>query len=115
MSIDFERWKLLEFFDQEEVLETEGQSIRYKINTTDGCIFFLNMWPYDGYAGISLERANQSGTIADVIFTIGIHKVSKIDCTKTQLLIYKEHPKNWYDTADFVITVKPQVSLILEC
>ena len=122
MCIDFERWKLLEFFDEEILQADEGQIIDYKIRTKDNCIFSLNMWPYEESVSISLTRANQTGTFADTIFEVGIDKIAKIDCTKTELLIYKVSPKNrhdsadfgFYDAVDFVITIKPNVRLSLK-
>ena len=113
MSIDFERWKLLEFFDEEKFLETEGQRIDYITHTNDNCLFTLYIAPYDDVAIVTLTRQPQTGTLTNIIFEVGFKNVCKIDCTQTELLIYKKMPQNWYDTADFTITVKPNVRLLL--
>lgn len=114
MCIEFEQWKLLEFFDEEEILEANGVCVRYNIKTGDNSIFSLYIEPYDEYANVSLTRSDKLGALAGIIFEVSFKNVCKIDCTKTELLIYKKTPQNWYDTADFIITVKPNVRLSLD-
>ena len=108
MNIDFERWKLLELFDEEHFEASEGQTIDYIAHTKDNCIFTLYIAPFNGYVIMTLKRMNSS----DIIFEIEIDNICKIDCTKTTLLIYKESV-NKEKTADAVITIKPKIHISL--
>jgi hypothetical protein len=110
MNTNVERWKLMDFFDEEEILEPEGQIVKYKIRTDDGCMLILYVAQYEKRASLTLARPNSS----DFVFELDIKNVVKIDCTETELLIYKKIQQHWYDTADFIITVKPNVRLSLD-
>lgn len=109
INIDFERWKLLELFDEERFEESEGQTIDYILRTDDNCIFTLYIAPFNGYAVITLKRADTS----DVIFEIEIDKIHKIDCTETALLFYKKPDRKENDPADVIVTIKPKVRINL--
>ncbi len=107
INIDFERWKLLELFDEERFEASEGQTIDYILRTDDNCIFALYIAPFDGYAVITLKKADTS----NVIFEMEIDNVCKIDCTKTALLFYKRSDRQENDPADVVVSIKPKVHI----
>lgn len=110
MSINFEQWKFLEFFDHETIVEEEGQLIVYQVNIMNNFIFSLYMEPYDQFVIITFKEKNTS----HIIFEISMENIAKITSDKTTLFFYKE--KNTNERIldpDYTIIVKPKVSLSL--
>lgn len=112
MSIEFQRWTFLEFFDEENMLEAEGQIIVYNVNTMINSLLSLYMEPYEQSIVITLMEKDTK----HIIFEVSIKNITKITCNETTLFFYKEKKQSNYSTCfepDYTIVVKPKVSLSL--
>jgi hypothetical protein len=120
VNIDFIRWKFLEFFDTEKILQEDACIYSYNLQTLDGFIFSLYVSVFDEYCIIRLDRKNSP---MHAIFEVSLKNVIRIDCdleklyfyqAKTPLLRTNREEEECLKEPSFTLIVKPFVMLSMD-
>jgi len=110
----FERYKFLEFFDYERIIEEDALDLEYVINLEEGFIFKLHVQIFDGYASITLNH----NKLDVFIFNIAVNCVRTISCDESFLYFYKEDKEGFLYKEQkliepfLIVRIKPSVSFV---
>ena len=108
MSLAYNRFEFLEFFDNERIVDPEVETVRYSISIDEVFIFELYISPYDGYASITLNYNKWE----KFIFNIDIRNSGEIKLDKQKkdyafLGFYRDESIN----SILIVPLKPTISL----
>lgn len=107
MSIEYTKFEMLEFFDNERIIDTETQDVEYSLYVEDVFIFKLHIMPYDQYASITLNYNKWEMFVCN----IGMDNITKISLDRSKqgcafLNFYREGSEEPLLT----VTLKPTIS-----
>jgi hypothetical protein len=117
MSTDFIRWKFLEFFDTEQIIEKEAHIYKYYFDTPDGFVFSLYISIFDECCIIALNRKDHG---APAIIEVALDNVIRVDCDNEKLYFYQTKTSTLRTILEeeqsllqpsYVILVKPLVTI----
>lgn len=111
MSIAYKRLELLEFFDNERIIDNEAESVEYSLSL-DGFLFKLYLAAYDEFSSATLLY----GKWDNPIYNIGLNKIIKVEIVQfkpgiSSLKFYRENLSDPVLSIMFKPTISFQVSL----
>lgn len=103
----YDRYELLELFDNERIVEEALGNVEYTLRTADGHTLCLFIAPIEHFITLTLEYKQQPVPL----FDIGFHNIVKIICNnqKTGVILLSFYKKDSENPA-FSLMVKPYIS-----
>jgi len=103
----FDRDEFLEFFDNEEIVDTETNEVQYRVTADGDMMLALHISPHEEWAILTLAHKDLEAPLVE----LGVHNLNNIESDEKNLYFYtKDDTENPYLT----IQVKPSVSLTIE-